>query len=207
MVNLAKLTLGRFSATLHVGGNCFLRYGNNVVHNMHGKPTLEPPVVQAIRRKDPKVIYTRKNQFYILLYDGQKKVQQVYLHFFELPPPLVTKDLLLKELKKFFRKNGRVGKAPYWLNAEEKALLELIHDERMVSVAVNDNRPLEVLSEAIDGWIRTREGLDNVLAYYGTEGVEDDYGRRWLSLEFETDTEKHPLVKMEFSQAMSLYER
>lgn len=203
---LARLTLGRFTAKFEVGGDCYLRYGNTVVHSMHGKPTWAPQVVEAVRRKDVKVIYTRKNSFYIRLYDGTKLLDNLPQKMFELPAPFDIKVLMLEAIRVHILQKHSVHKAPLWLTEAEKNYIDAIRNHSALTVQLQSTRQFELTEERLSRQMEQEDGLVNVLSHFQTGRYLDNYKRIWFSLEFETVGNAHQLVKKEFAEVLRLHQ-
>jgi hypothetical protein len=120
------------------------------------------------------------------------------LNHFELPTPLEMKDILLQALKKTLVES-------HLTLVEEKVLLREIHKSRMIVVQIAQAELFDSAEEELDEWLANEDGLFNILSFYQTESIEDDYGFRWITVEFETEHHNYSMIHKEIKKALTSY--
>lgn len=195
---LATVTMGRLSAKLFVRGDCLFSFKGKLMRNQFSGEDLNQEVIKAIREKSSDIDYRLNNGFSVDIYCDEERVDTFRLNHFELPTPLEMKDILLHTLKKTMIDN------PLTL-IDEKALLREIHKSRMIVVQIAQAELFDLAEEELDEWLANEDGLFNILSFYQTESIGDDYGFHWITVEFETEHHNYSMIHKEIKKALTSY--
>lgn len=195
---LATITTGRLTAKLFVRGDCLFSYKGKLMRNQSNFEDLNPEVIKAIREKSSDIDYSRNNAFIIDIYCDEERVDTLPLNHFELPTPLEMKDILLQALKETLVES-------HLTLVEEKSLLREIHKSRMIVVQIAQAELFDLAEEEFDEWLANEDGLFNLLSFYQTESIGDDYGFHWITVEFETEHHNYSMIHKEIKKALTSY--
>lgn len=195
---LATVTAGRMSAKLFVRGDCLFSFKGKFMRNQSSGEDVAPEVIKAIREKSLDIDYHRNNAFAIDIYCDDVRVDSLPLYHFELPTPLEMKDILLQAMKQTLIES-------HLTLVEEKALLLEIHKSRMIVARIAQAELFDLVEEELDEWLSNEDGLFNILSFYQTESVADDYGSHWITVEFETEFHNYSMIHKEIQKALTSY--